>query len=179
MRRRSGKGKATLLFLAMFGIVGWMASMRAMREREMELQEASQHLSYEDLDGIPVSMPEDERPWSYEEDLEEGVDAILAGEDATVTLEAIEAALDEMGEVDVFEAPGELPGVAARVLTSYENQDAVLVEATYLDLLGNAWGCVILGGGWVDICIVRDGGDGLCRVEVVTLDAETWEEAFN
>ena len=48
-----------------------------------------------------------------------------------------------------------------RVLEEYRSRgDCLLVEAGYLDLMGRTWACVTKGEGWVELCLVRESGDG-------------------
>lgn len=57
-------------------------------------------------------------------------------------------------ELDVPEASAEvLEGYAAR-------SDCALGQAGYLDVTGSAWGCVVLGGDWAEICVVFAGEKG-------------------
>ena len=45
---------------------------------------------------------------------------------------------------------------ASQLLGEYSQDSAcVLAQSGYLDLQGHVWGCVVTGGGWADICIVK------------------------
>ena len=56
---------------------------------------------------------------------------------------------------------GDLAEVAWSVLQEYRDEGTcVLASSGYLDLLGNVWGCVVLGDGWADVCVVSTRGDG-------------------
>ena len=45
---------------------------------------------------------------------------------------------------------------ASQLLDEYSQDSAcVLAQSGYLDLQGHVWGCVVTGGGWADICIVK------------------------
>ena len=53
---------------------------------------------------------------------------------------------------------GEVEAVAAELLEGYRaNGDCMVVESGHLDFLGRAWGCVVLGGGWSEVCLVTEG----------------------
>lgn len=62
------------------------------------------------------------------------------------------------------------PEEAARgVLSSYRDRgDCLLAWSGELGLLGGAWGCVVHGDGWADVCVVSGSGDGadvvVCRM---------------
>lgn len=60
-----------------------------------------------------------------------------------------------------------------RLLGDYASRsDCVLAHAGYLDFYGRTWGCVVLGDGWADVCVVREGGDGnACETTVLHMDA--------
>ncbi|MDO4797311.1 MAG: hypothetical protein Q4A01_04730 [Coriobacteriales bacterium] len=62
---------------------------------------------------------------------------------------------------------------ATELVGAYRSARVCLLhEAEYLDMLGNAWGCVVEGPGWVDVCLVRAGqDDGKSTVSVERLDA--------
>ena len=50
---------------------------------------------------------------------------------------------------------------ASQLLGEYSQDSAcVLAQSGYLDLQGHVWGCVVTGGGWADICIVRQADSG-------------------
>ena len=45
---------------------------------------------------------------------------------------------------------------ASQLLGEYSQDSAcALAQSGYLDLQGHVWGCVVTGGGWADICIVK------------------------
>ena len=45
---------------------------------------------------------------------------------------------------------------ASQLLGEYSQDSAcALAQSGYLDLQGHVWGCVVTGGDWADICIVR------------------------
>ena len=50
---------------------------------------------------------------------------------------------------------------ASQLLGEYSQDSAcVLAQSGYLDLQGHVWACVVTGGGWADICIVRQADSG-------------------
>lgn len=62
---------------------------------------------------------------------------------------------------------------AAVRIGRYRESGARSIECPgYLDLFGNAWGCIAHGDGWVEILIVRDAGDGTSSVQTVRFEAE-------
>lgn len=61
---------------------------------------------------------------------------------------------------------------AGRVLDGYAAEgDCVVARSGWLDLLGRAWGCVIQGEGWVDVCVVNEREGGGSEVGVMRMDA--------
>lgn len=57
-------------------------------------------------------------------------------------------------------------------LMSYRGDGGCTLEcAGYLDLFGNAWGCVVQGDGWVDIVVIRHVAEGTCSVQTIRLNA--------
>lgn len=86
-------------------------------------------------DGVPVDGEESatfatDTDWAYED---------LIGNEMTV-------------------AAGDVPTVACDLVAGYRDEgDCLLRHAGYLDLLGNVWGCVVQGPGWVDVCVVSQG----------------------
>ncbi len=107
-----------------------------------------------------------------------GAEGELEVDVALQASQAIERVMGELGEAHAFEREGDVPRVAAWVLESYRDAGASLFEASYLDVLGRAWGCVTADAGWVDVCCVREEESGNSLVEVVRLDAKAWEEAL-
>ena len=50
---------------------------------------------------------------------------------------------------------------AASVLEDRQDRgDSLVVRSGYLDMFGGAWGCVLQGSGWVEVCLVSEDGDG-------------------
>ena len=69
---------------------------------------------------------------------------------------------------------------AQTILVGYrQRKDCVLVRAGYVDLVGQAWSCVIQGDGWVDICVVRETDVGRSKVSVSRIENSMWEESLN
>lgn len=87
-------------------------------------------------------------------------------------VEAVDGALDEMGVTSRRSeraGEGDVAEVAAELLEERgERGDCVLAHAGYLDLLGGTWGCVLQGNGWVELCLVTEGEEG------VGCDVFTW-----
>ena len=51
--------------------------------------------------------------------------------------------------------------------------DCVVSRAGYLDLFGGAWGCVLQGNGWAEVCVISEGEAGTgCSVVTWELRAE-------
>lgn len=72
----------------------------------------------------------------------------------------------------------DVPDAATDLLNAYRSrQDCLLAQSGYLDLYGEAWGCVIQGGAWVDVCVVRgDAEETRSMVSVVRMDVAVWEK---
>lgn len=81
--------------------------------------------------------------------------------------------LDACGSKTVsWDEEQELERTASNLLETYRTRGpCVLAQAGYLDLLGNTWGCVIAGDGWVDVCVVR-GAQQASSVRVMRLDRD-------
>lgn len=80
------------------------------------------------------------------------------------------------GEVRAMQVDHDVPQAARDVLVDYEGQGLLLVEAGYLDLFGEAWGCVVWSGSWSEVCLVQglpDGGGS--EVRVMRIDGTGWE----
>lgn len=68
---------------------------------------------------------------------------------------------------------------AGETLRGYrDSRDCLLRQAGYLDLLGNVWGCVVQGGGWVDIVIVRADSEGGSTRSVVRLSEDEFAKGY-
>ena len=68
---------------------------------------------------------------------------------------------------------------AAAELERYRSlENVVLVRAGWLDLLGNTWGCVVSGPGWVELCVVSELEPDTSQVKIVRMEAEQWGRAY-
>lgn len=68
---------------------------------------------------------------------------------------------------------------AGETLREYrDSRDCLLRQAGYLDLLGNVWGCVVQGGGWVDVVIVSSDPEGGSTRSVVRLNEDEFAKGF-
>ena len=91
--------------------------------------------------------------------------------------DAASGAHDERG-IHVSSLRSELPveESAAQLLEDYRDQGGcALVQAGWLDLLGNVWSCTVQGSTWTDLCVVRGVDDGTSEVRVVRMEGEAWE----
>lgn len=83
---------------------------------------------------------------------------------------------DAPAGVRVVETTQPLQQTAQELVGEYRDYGLCLVcQAGYLDLLGNAWGCVMEGPGWVDVCLVTEGTNrtsSVVRVERIVMDQE-------
>ena len=96
-----------------------------------------------------------------------------------------EASSDEaplpVGEVTTYETELELPDASQELVERYRDRgDCLLRQAGYLDLLGDAWSCVVQGPDWVDVCVVSATSDDVGSVVRVQRleesDADGWWE---
>lgn len=72
----------------------------------------------------------------------------------------------------------DLTEAAADLLEGHqEDGPTVLAHAGYLDLLGNVWGCVVQGDGWVEVDVVQQDGEESI-VSVIRMDEDAWEESY-
>mgnify|MGYP004619409695 FL=1 len=68
---------------------------------------------------------------------------------------------------------GEVAAVASGVLEEYAARgDCALAEAGYLGILGEVWGCVVYGGDWSEVCVVRKSAMEESEVLTWRIDAE-------
>ena len=68
---------------------------------------------------------------------------------------------------------GEVAAVASGVLEEYAARgDCALAEAGYLGILGDVWGCVVYGGDWSEVCVVRKSATEESEVLTWRIDAE-------
>ncbi len=67
---------------------------------------------------------------------------------------------------------------ASLLVCQYRDLGTCLVlHAGYIDLLGNVWGCVVEGPGWVDVCVVSGESDDGSVVRIERMDPHD-EEGF-
>ena len=59
-----------------------------------------------------------------------------------------------------------------RIIASRQQDGCTLECAGYLDLFGNAWGCVVQGDGWVEVVVIRSVAESACSVQTIRLEAE-------
>lgn len=71
-----------------------------------------------------------------------------------------------------------LTETARQVLEAYRDADTpcVLVRSGYLDVTGHAWGCVVEGDGWVDVCEVVPAVGGGSDVRLTRMDRDEWAQ---
>lgn len=88
-------------------------------------------------------------------------------------------ALDQgVGQEWEYRRDVDVPDAARELVVRYRDEGTCLVRsAGYLDLVGNVWGCVMEGPGWVDLCVVRR-SDGGSVVRCVRMEAGEWEEGY-
>lgn len=91
---------------------------------------------------------------------------------------AAQAVLDAVGDLSWERemSAGDLCAAAINELKGLQGRGFSLVHGGYLDLFGNAWGCVAQKGGHVVVCVVSEGADGTSAVSRLALDADRWEE---
>ena len=78
--------------------------------------------------------------------------------------------LSRSTELELSSLP--LEDEATRRLEDYRNSGACALEcAGYLDLYGNAWGCLVQGDGWVEILVIREAAGESCSVQTIRLEA--------
>lgn len=86
----------------------------------------------------------------------------------------------ESGDTESYEVERSLPEEGKRLVESYgQRRDCVPTWSGYLDLFGNAWGMVVRGPRWVDICIIQEHeGDAMSKVTIIHMDADEWEASL-
>jgi hypothetical protein len=84
-----------------------------------------------------------------------------------------------VGDVTRWETADDVGAAASALLEGYRDGSvpAVLVQAGYLDLLGNVWGCTVRGPAWVDVCLVAEAAEG-SSVRVLRMEVARWEELY-
>lgn len=75
------------------------------------------------------------------------------------------------------DVPTSLRETARSALETYrDTSPCVLLDSGYLDVSGNAWACLVQGGDWVEVCVVRSAADGQgSSVATVRMDIDEWE----
>lgn len=75
---------------------------------------------------------------------------------------------------------GDIVEAASDVLQQYrEQRDVLLARSGWVDLVGNVWGCVVQGPGWVEVCLVSgDEASGGSRVETIRMEVSEWRDAY-
>ncbi|MCH4180166.1 MAG: hypothetical protein PHR15_03855 [Atopobiaceae bacterium] len=103
----------------------------------------------------------------------DGADAVPAYGDPTDATEG------SVGDVTRWESADDVGAAASALLEGYRDGSvpAVLVQAGYLDLLGDVWGCTVRGPAWVDVCLVAEAGGG-SSVRVLRMEVDRWEELY-
>lgn len=112
-------------------------------------------------------------------DSEEGP---IADESNAVSTSGAASLISELANTDQAiswrenEVEGELAEVASRLLEGYRDHESCLLRnAGYLDALGQVWGCVVEGPGWVDIVVVRSqAGSCDCSERIVRMRPDEW-----
>ncbi len=163
--------------LAALGLLTWGVCAGSVPEPSAVLSDATSESSG-DASAEPGESSSAGALLTQLEALGEAGGNVEVGDRALQATQAIERVMGELGEAHAFEREGEVPEVASWVLEGYRDGGATLFEASYLDFLGRVWGCVVADAGWVDVCCVREAESGSSLVEVVRLDAQTWERAL-
>ena len=104
------------------------------------------------------------------------MDEAIKDLDLSELAEVVEAAGENEAATEELELCVE--AAAAEVLDRYLGQgDVALAHAGWVDLLGGCWGCVAVGPGWADVCLVS-GGDSSSKVQTLRMEAEEWGRAY-
>ena len=75
---------------------------------------------------------------------------------------------------------GDVPSAAEESLREYQSDGGcVLVQAGYLDLVGDVWSCTVQGDGWVEVTVVRSRVEGGSEVTTIHMDAGAWERELS
>ena len=95
-------------------------------------------------------------------------------------LSSLEDVVDAAGENEASteELDLSVEDAAEEVLGRYlEESDVALARAGWVDLLGRCWGCVAVGPGWADVCLVS-GDDSSSKVQTLRMEADEWRRAY-
>ena len=91
-------------------------------------------------------------------------------EEVSTSVSGSASDLSRSTELELSSLP--LEDEATRRLEDYRNSGACALEcAGYLDLYGNAWGCLVQGDGWVEILVIREAAGESCSVQTIRLEA--------
>ena len=64
-----------------------------------------------------------------------------------------------------------LQDAASEQLCTYRDmRSCTLACSGYLDLYGNAWGCIVQGDGWTEIAVIKAIDEGTCSIQTIRLD---------
>lgn len=87
---------------------------------------------------------------------------------------------EDPSQRDVLLVDEDVVDVAADLLRGYrDRQDALLAYGGWVDLTGNAWGCVVQGPGWVEVRLVSaEGSTGGSKVETIRMEVSEWRDAY-
>lgn len=81
------------------------------------------------------------------------------------------------GRVSARQVALDVPEAAGEVLRSYRDRGLLLVEAGWLDLGGDVWGCVVWSGKWSEVCLVSGDPSGSgSEVRVMRIEGSGWED---
>ena len=95
------------------------------------------------------------------------------GQSAGELAESLPGRLSGGAREEARTVAGEVATVASDVLEEYAARgDCALAEAGYLGILGDVWGCVVYGGDWSEVCVVRKSATGESEVLTWRIDAE-------
>lgn len=93
-----------------------------------------------------------------------GAGEAVEGATASHAADGVEETLGELGVPYRREERASARSVADEAASVLEDRqdrgDSLVVRSGYLDMFGGAWGCVLQGSGWVEVCLVSEDGDG-------------------
>ncbi len=118
--------------------------------------------------------------WSSQGSQLPGQEGVLVPE-ANVADDAFEDAPLPADGVTTYETELELPDASQELVEQYRDRgDCLMCQAGYLDLLGDAWSCVVQGPDWVDVCVVSaaagDSGSVVRVQRLEKVDVDGWWE---
>ncbi len=97
----------------------------------------------------------------------------LSSEDVTKLLSSSDAS-----NMKTEEFCSSVPDAAGALIKRYREQtETTLAHAGWLDLVGRCWGCVVVGPGWVDVCLVS-GTDEACTAQTIRMEVEEWRRIY-